>query len=149
MSDLRDGLRMLRSNPGVSILAATALALGIGSTTTMYSITRGILRDLPVDRPEQLMHVAMTDRNAGDDYLRIPAADIIALREQATTALLEQLDRLDDAEPRWSWWPPEQTVGFTRRMQIHEATMHRVDAELLECAPRYERPVPARRRARV
>ena len=33
-------------------------------------------------------------------------ADLLALREQATTALLEQLDRLDDAEQRWSWWPP-------------------------------------------
>jgi len=82
MSDLSDGLRMLRSNPGVSLLASLALALGIGSTTTMYSITRGILRDLPVDHPEQLMHVAMTDRNAGDQYLRIPAADIVAVREQ-------------------------------------------------------------------
>jgi uncharacterized protein (TIGR03083 family) len=29
-------------------------------------------------------------------------ADLLAVREQATTALLEQLDRLDDAEPRWS-----------------------------------------------
>jgi uncharacterized protein (TIGR03083 family) len=28
-------------------------------------------------------------------------ADLLAVREQATTALLEQLDRLDDAEPRW------------------------------------------------
>jgi predicted permease len=82
MSDLRDGLRMLRSNPGVSLLATLALALGIGSTTTMYSITRGILRDLPVDRPEQLMHVAMTDRNVGDEYLRIPASDIVALNQQ-------------------------------------------------------------------
>ena len=73
---------MLRSNPGVSLLATLALALGIGSTTTMYSITRGILRDLPVDHPEHLMHVAVTDRNAGDEYLRIPAVDIVALRDQ-------------------------------------------------------------------
>ena len=80
--DVRDGLRMLRRSPGISLLAATALALGIGSTTTMYSITRGILRDLPVDRPEQLMHVAMTDRNAGDEYHRIPVPDIVQLREQ-------------------------------------------------------------------
>jgi len=56
-------------------------------------------------------------------------ADLLVLREQATSALLGQLDRLDDNEPRWSWWPPEQTVGFTRRMQTHEATFHRVDAE--------------------
>jgi len=61
--------------------------------------------------------------------------DLLVLREQATDALLEQLGRLDDAEPRWSWWPPDQTVGFTRRMQIHEATMHRVDAELAAGVP--------------
>ena len=57
-------------------------------------------------------------------------ADILVLREQATAALVDQLARLADDEPRWSWWEPDQTVGFTRRMQICEATMHRVDAEL-------------------
>lgn len=62
-------------------------------------------------------------------------AEMLALREQATSALLEQLGRLDDAAPRWSWWPPDQTVGFTRRMQIYEATMHRVDAELAAAVP--------------
>jgi Mycothiol maleylpyruvate isomerase N-terminal domain len=62
-------------------------------------------------------------------------AELLALREQATTALLVQLDRLDDAAPRWSWWPADQTVGFTRRMQIYEATMHRVDAELTAAVP--------------
>lgn len=61
--------------------------------------------------------------------------DLLALRKQATDALLEQLGRLDDAEPRWSWWPPDQTVGFTRRMQVYEATMHRVDAELTAALP--------------
>ena len=73
---------MIRRSPGIAALASLALALGIGSTTTMYSITRGILRELPVDRPDQLMHVAMTDRTAGDDYQRIRAVDIVALREQ-------------------------------------------------------------------
>ena len=82
MSDLRDGLRMLRRSPGIAALASLALALGIGSTTTMYSITRGILRELPVDQPSQLMHVAMVDRTDGDEYQRIPAADIAAIREQ-------------------------------------------------------------------
>jgi hypothetical protein len=57
-------------------------------------------------------------------------ADILVLREQATAALVDQLGLLADDEPRWSWWEPDQTVGFTRRMQICEATMHRVDAEL-------------------
>lgn len=62
-------------------------------------------------------------------------ADMLALREAATARLLTELSRLDDAEPRWSWWPPDQTVGFTRRMQTYEATMHRVDAELAAGLP--------------
>jgi uncharacterized protein (TIGR03083 family) len=57
-------------------------------------------------------------------------ADVLPLREQATAALLRGLASRDDAEPLWSWWAPDQTVGFTRRMQTYEATMHRVDAEL-------------------
>jgi putative ABC transport system permease protein len=105
MPDLRDGLRMLRSNPGLSILAATALALGIGSTTTMYSITRGLLRDLPVDRPERLMHIAMTDRTAGDEYLRIPVTDIVGLRDQqrsfeSLAAYEDESVHLGDADHR-------------------------------------------------
>lgn len=62
-------------------------------------------------------------------------ADLLALRADSTEALLNQLASLSDAEPRWSWWPPEQTVGFTRRMQTYEATMHRVDAELTARIP--------------
>ncbi|MHC9292818.1 maleylpyruvate isomerase family mycothiol-dependent enzyme [Mycobacterium sp. LTG2003] len=57
-------------------------------------------------------------------------ADLLELRAKATAALVGQLERLDDDVVRWSWWEPDQTVGFTRRMQTYEATMHRVDAEL-------------------
>jgi uncharacterized protein (TIGR03083 family) len=62
-------------------------------------------------------------------------ADALPLREQATAALLRELASRDDAEPKWSWWEPDQTVGFTRRMQTYEATMHRVDAELAAGLP--------------
>lgn len=77
--------------------------------------------------------IAAVEQEAPDRPVATP--DLLALREQATNALLEQLGRLDDPEPRWSWWPPDQTVGFTRRMQVHEATMHRVDAELTAAVP--------------
>ncbi|GAA5163185.1 maleylpyruvate isomerase family mycothiol-dependent enzyme [Ornithinimicrobium tianjinense] len=56
-------------------------------------------------------------------------AGLLGLRERATLELLAQLESLGDDEPRWTWWDEEQTVGFTRRMQTYEATMHRVDAE--------------------
>jgi uncharacterized protein (TIGR03083 family) len=41
-------------------------------------------------------------------------ADLLTLREQATTALLEQLDGLDDTEPRWSWLPTSISGGWSR-----------------------------------
>lgn len=60
---------------------------------------------------------------------------MLGMRENATLRLVDQLAHLGDDEPRWSWFPPEQTVGFTRRMQTYEATMHRVDAELTAGTP--------------
>jgi uncharacterized protein (TIGR03083 family) len=62
-------------------------------------------------------------------------AKLLRLREQATATLLSELANSDDAEPCWSWWAPDQTVGFTRRMQTYEATMHRVAAELTAQLP--------------
>jgi uncharacterized protein (TIGR03083 family) len=62
-------------------------------------------------------------------------AEIVPLRAAATADLLAQLRTLPDDAPRWSWWEPDQTVGFTRRMQTYEATMHRIDAELTAGVP--------------
>lgn len=61
--------------------------------------------------------------------------DLLALREDATGRLTAQLRARADDEPCWSWFPADQTVGFTRRMQTYEATMHRVDAELTADQP--------------
>src|SRR5262245_29799807 len=41
--DLRFGLRMMRKNLGFASLAVLTLALGIGSTTTIFSAIQGIL----------------------------------------------------------------------------------------------------------
>lgn len=62
------------------------------------------------------------------------------LLREATVALLAALSDRDRSEPAWSWFPPDQTVGFTWRMQTHEATMHRVDAELTAGLPISEIP---------
>lgn len=59
---------------------------------------------------------------------------LLARREQETAALLEQLRRRSPEESAWSWHEPDQTVCFTLRMQTHEATIHRVDAELTAAA---------------
>jgi len=62
--DLRFGLRMLRRNPGFSILAILCLTIGIGATTAVFSWIEGVLlRPFPgVAHQERMMAVAGTFR---------------------------------------------------------------------------------------
>jgi uncharacterized protein (TIGR03083 family) len=60
---------------------------------------------------------------------------LLARREAATEALLDALAAHDDAEEAWTWLPSDRTVGFTRQMQLHEATIHHVDARLTAGLP--------------
>lgn len=61
--------------------------------------------------------------------------EMLGLQRLATNELIGMLALLSDGEPRWSWFAPDQSVGFTRRMQTAEVTMHRVDAELTAALP--------------
>jgi macrolide transport system ATP-binding/permease protein len=63
--DLRFGLRMLRRNPGFSILAILCLTLGIGATTAVFSWIEGVLlRPFPgVAHQQRMMAVAGTYRD--------------------------------------------------------------------------------------
>ncbi|GAB3744594.1 maleylpyruvate isomerase N-terminal domain-containing protein [Microlunatus parietis] len=56
-------------------------------------------------------------------------ADLGAFFAKATTALREALAAVPPETPAWTW-AEEQTAGFSRRRQAHEALIHRVDAEL-------------------
>ncbi|MCL4814244.1 MAG: ABC transporter permease [Vicinamibacteraceae bacterium] len=57
--DLRHGLRLVLRRPVASMLAIVALALGIGLTTTMFSIVNGaVLRGLPFERADRILHLA-------------------------------------------------------------------------------------------
>lgn len=56
--DVRDGARMLRRRPGFAVVAALSLAIGIGANSTIFSFVNAIiLRDLPYDRPEELVDI--------------------------------------------------------------------------------------------
>ncbi len=56
-------------------------------------------------------------------------ADLLDFYERASRDLGEILSSTSPETPAWTW-STEQTVGFIRRRQAHEALIHRVDAEL-------------------
>ena len=69
MNELRLAFRMMRRQPLTSLLAIVALALGIGLTTLMFSILNGaVLRGLPFEQSDRLMHIAPFDRENDDDF---------------------------------------------------------------------------------
>jgi hypothetical protein len=62
--DLRFGFRMLVRNPGFTSAAVVSLALGIGSTTAVFSILDTIfLRPLPYPEPDRLVCIWERDLN--------------------------------------------------------------------------------------
>jgi predicted permease len=88
MQDIRYGFRRLRRSPGFATTAILTLALGIGATTAIFTLTyQVILKSMPVDHPEQLYKVGKdieccVDGGLQDDW-RIFSYDLYrTLRDQ-------------------------------------------------------------------
>ncbi len=65
LTDVRHGLRILIREPGFAATAALILALGVGATTTMFSIANAILRELPIEEAERLVSVDRSNVETG------------------------------------------------------------------------------------
>jgi hypothetical protein len=63
LQDVHFGLRQLRRSPGFAVVALLSLALGIGANTAIFQLLDAVrLRMLPVESPQQLAEVHLTNR---------------------------------------------------------------------------------------
>jgi predicted permease len=95
--DLRYGVRTLARSPGFSVTAILVMALGIGATTSLFTIVRSVLlRPLPFRDPDKL--VMLYEHNRQDQkypYNVAAAAEFFDWRAQ--THGFEDMGA-------WRWW---------------------------------------------
>src|SRR5579872_165357 len=64
IQDLRHGIRLLRLNPGFTIVAILSLTLGIGANTAIFQLLDAVrLRTLPVRKPNELARIRIANQN--------------------------------------------------------------------------------------
>ncbi|HEX7118241.1 MAG TPA: ABC transporter permease [Longimicrobiales bacterium] len=79
---MRRAIRSLWKAPGFSFLMVLTLALGIGATTAMFSVFRGVLlRPLPHDGGDAIVYLRQSAARAGLQDVNFSVPEIIDLRE--------------------------------------------------------------------
>jgi predicted permease len=88
LQDLRFGVRMLRKNPGFSLVAVLTLMLGIGANTAIFSVVHAVLlKPLPYPDPDRL--VVMREYQIGGSDMSVNWLNFLDWRAQSR--LFEQM----------------------------------------------------------
>jgi predicted permease len=86
--DLRFSFRMLRKNPGFTVVVLLTLALGIGATTAIFSVVYGVLlRPLPYTDSSRIMAVFEVNSKGGWSHLADPNFDDFCVQNRSFQAI--------------------------------------------------------------
>jgi putative ABC transport system permease protein len=77
MQDIRYAIRSLRRNPAFAGVAILTLAVGIGATTSMFTVAHAVLiRPLPFARPERLVEISEVNPLKGWTHTVVAPANL-------------------------------------------------------------------------
>jgi predicted permease len=111
LQDVRYAARLLRRNPVFTLTAALSLAIGIGATTTVFTVANGLLlrSAVGVTAPDGLIDIVRRRASGEPGVDEISYPDYLEIRKRATTvdgvyayqlALEEVSLRVDDSAER-------------------------------------------------
>src|SRR5260370_19425271 len=93
--DLRHAARQLRMAPGFAVVSILSLALGIGATTTVFSVIYGALVDpYPYRGADRMVQLRLHDRSGHRNFLLLSSRQFADFR---------RLDALDGAVAMDNW----------------------------------------------
>src|SRR5688572_23844451 len=82
--NLRLALRALRRTPAVTAVAIATLAIGIGATTTIFTVMNGVLlRPLPYEAPDRLAIIWNDLGEGGQSLPAVSALDFLDYKERS------------------------------------------------------------------
>ena len=119
VKDIRYSARNLRRTPGFTLTAIAVLALGIGTTTAVFSLVNAILlKPLPIPDPDRLVVLINTD---GEGYN--PAASPAMFAHYRSQPMLQEVTAFTD----------EEVVNYTGGDVIEQWRSERVSADFFHC----------------
>ncbi len=87
LQDIRYGVRALRKSPGLTLIIAITIAIGVGANTAVFSLVNGFLiRPLPVPSPTQLVALAIQEKNSPLGAHGFSYPEFVAFRQQAAAS---------------------------------------------------------------
>src|SRR5690348_8395038 len=130
MQDLKYAFRMLRKNPGFTVVAMLTLALGIGANTAIFSVVNAVLlQPLPFHDSEKLISIVQADRKSGITGVPVSFTKFSAVREQSKTL-----------ESEAAYYPFTPSLVSERGAELVNAVRASTDFfHVLEVAPLYGR----------
>ncbi len=99
VADLKHSIRMFRNNPGFTVTAVAALALGIAATTAIFSIVNAVLlRPLPVRDPDRFVRLLTSSVDQRGELGTNPGASPVKFAFwRAQSSILEDVSAFSSA----------------------------------------------------